>query len=248
MRKNDASTVLQAANGTSVVKLLARDYAPTVWQHGLELPQQLSFDRWREIGLQLSAVINSSAWCLGDWLVYGEAAYEGRYRKAIEETTLDYQTLRNYAWVVRRFPMSRRQDGLSFAHHAEVAAMPEAEQDYWLRKAKELSWSRNLLRRQVRASLRERKKASRPSGQPENGGLHAAEPSDETVVHVELKAVERHVAILEVKFLREQLDIWSEAASVRGISLENWVRWILEDAARGALRRENTAKSLTWWF
>jgi hypothetical protein len=113
---------------------------------GLRLPRQLPFESWLRIGSHLSAVANSSAWCLGDWLIYGEAAYEGRYRKAIEQTSLDYQTLRNYAWVARSFPMARRRDALSFGHHAEIAALPEAEQDYWLRKAEELSWSRNKLR------------------------------------------------------------------------------------------------------
>ena len=43
---------------------------------------------------------------------------------------LDYQTLRNYAWVARRFAMSRRRDTLSFGHHAEVPALPEPEQGY----------------------------------------------------------------------------------------------------------------------
>lgn len=36
--------------------------------------------------------------------MYGQAAYTGRYRDAIEQASLDYQTLRNYAWVARRFP------------------------------------------------------------------------------------------------------------------------------------------------
>lgn len=134
---------------------------------GLLLPRQLPFQAWLSIGSQLSAVANSSAWCLGDWLAYGETAYNGRYRDAIERTSLDYQTLRNYAWVARSFELSRRRDTLSFGHHAEVAALPEVEQDFWLRKAEELDWSRNQLRREVRASLKER--GSQRAGQPANG-------------------------------------------------------------------------------
>jgi hypothetical protein len=87
-------------------------------------------------------VASSSAWCLGDWLNYGQSAYPGRYQDAIEGTSLDYQTLRNYAWVARRFSLSRRRDRISFGQHAEVAALPEPEQDFWLRKAEELCWSR----------------------------------------------------------------------------------------------------------
>ena len=60
-----------------------------------------------------------------------------------------YQTLRNLAWVARSFETSRRRDSLSFAHHAEVAALPQAEQELWLNRAERLGWSRNELRRQL---------------------------------------------------------------------------------------------------
>lgn len=125
-------------------------------RNGIQFSRQLSYEKWSSIGRQLSALGSSSAWCLGDWLVHGEIAYAGRYRDAVEQTSLDYQTLRNYAWVARRFELSRRRDRLSFGHHAEVASLPVPEQDFWLRKAQELSWSRNQLRREVRASLAER--------------------------------------------------------------------------------------------
>jgi len=96
---------------------------------GLVFPRRLPFEAWLGVGARLSAVATSSAWCLGDWLIYGRAAYGGRYREAIGRTGLDYQTLRNCAWVAGRFELSRRRDTLSFGHHAELAALPGAEQD-----------------------------------------------------------------------------------------------------------------------
>ena len=123
---------------------------------GLQLPRRLPFERWLGIGMQLSAASTSAARCLGDWLIFGEQAYAGRYRDAIELTSLDYQTLRNYAWVAKRFTLSRRRDTLSFGHHAEVAALAEPEQDFWLRKAETHQWPVKQLRREVRASLAER--------------------------------------------------------------------------------------------
>ena len=131
-----------------------------VLRHGLQLQPRLPFDKWLHIGKQLSAVRTSSAWCLGDWLAYGIEAFGDRYRTAIEQTSLDYQTLRNYVWVAKRFPRSRRRVTLSFGHHAEVAGLAEPEQDFWLRKAEELGWSVKKLRQEVRASLRERKTGS----------------------------------------------------------------------------------------
>jgi hypothetical protein len=116
---------------------------------GLRLRNGLTFDAWMGVGRRLAEISNASAWWLGDWLVYGHRTYGQRYKIALEATSLDYQTLRNYAWVSRRFEVSRRREGLSFQHHAEVAALPEAEQDTWLSRAESHGWSRNELRRRM---------------------------------------------------------------------------------------------------
>jgi hypothetical protein len=113
--------------------------------------QGMSFRDWVTVGKRLASVSSASTWALGDWLVFGERTFGHRYRAALEVTNLDYQTLRNYAWVAGRFPPSRRRAGLSFQHHAELAAMPEVEQDIWLQRAINGCWSRNELRRRVKA-------------------------------------------------------------------------------------------------
>jgi hypothetical protein len=100
-------------------------------------------------------IADSSAWWLGDWLIYGKSNYPDRYKRAIAETSLDYQTLRNYAWVAGKIAVARRREGLSFQHHAEVAGLPEAEQEQWLNQAEREVWTRNELRRQIRAQQRE---------------------------------------------------------------------------------------------
>ncbi|MEU4168951.1 LmbU family transcriptional regulator [Streptomyces sp. NPDC026665] len=126
----------------------------TVQKSGMVLPPNLPERSWERIGANLRELVNSSAWWLADWLLYGEATYGWRrYKEAIERTGLDYQTLRNYAWVARRFEHHRRRDSLSFAHHAEVTRLSPPEQDYWLRRAEQQKWSRNELRRAVRAGL-----------------------------------------------------------------------------------------------
>jgi hypothetical protein len=202
---------------------------------GLQLPQRLAFDKWFEIGQQLSVVTTSSAWCLGDWLVYGESAYEGRYREAVSKTMLDYGTLRNYAWVARRFALSRRRDTLSFGHHVEVAAMPEAEQEYWLSKAEELSWSRNQLRREVRASLRERERAFASGEEVESCQPGEEETGDRATAGAETKTIDSLGPTFQVSFSSKQLDICRAAARINGVSLENWVLLTLEEAAKDTL-------------
>ncbi|MFF8955207.1 LmbU family transcriptional regulator [Streptomyces sp. NPDC014894] len=117
---------------------------------GLQIPRDMTYQGWERAGQQLSKILDSSAWCLGDWLVYGKDKYADRYLQAIELANLDYQTLRNYAWVARRFDLPRRHELLSFQHHAEVASLAADDQDRWLDLAERQGWSRNRLRQQIR--------------------------------------------------------------------------------------------------
>ena len=120
----------------------------------LHLPPGLAWAEWRRLGRQIFVIADSSAWWLGDWLIYGQNCYPNRYKRAVAETSLDYQTLRNYAWVARKVPVERRREGLGFQHHAEVAGLPAGEQDEWLSRAEEQGWARNELRRRIRAAQR----------------------------------------------------------------------------------------------
>jgi hypothetical protein len=182
----------------------------------------MSFDKWLGVGSYLSSIFSSSAWCLGDWLVYGEATFNGRYHDAITLTSLDYQTLRNHAWVARAFPLSRRRDTLSFTHHAEVAALTEPEQDFWLRKAEEHGWSAKRLRREVKASLRER----------------AADDDQELDLgrNVEDTAAlpEENTVLLKVSVPADCLESCHATASRLGLRVETWASQILLAAARAA--------------
>lgn len=119
---------------------------------GLLFTSRQSLSSWEKVGSNLFSFADSSTWWIADWLVYGESTFHDRYVEAVKRTSLSYQTLRNYTWVARRFPLHRRRQSLSFSHHLEVVALEQPEQDYWLRKAEELGWSRNKLRGQVRSS------------------------------------------------------------------------------------------------
>jgi hypothetical protein len=114
----------------------------------------LPFEQWTAIGVRMGRYSNGSSWWLGDWLVFGRMKYGRRYKEAVAATGLDYQTLRNYAVVARRFELSRRRDNLPFQHHAEVCPLSDHEQDQWLDLAAARHWSRNDLRRHLRASVR----------------------------------------------------------------------------------------------
>jgi hypothetical protein len=184
---------------------------PTI---GLQLPRQLPFETWLGLGLQLSAAATSSAWCLGDWLAYGQRAYAGRYRDAVELTGLDYQTLRNYAWVARAYEPPRRREALSFGHHAEVASLPVPEQEFWSRKAEQLGWPTGQLRRQVRASLRERQ-VGQSATEPAEPGQPGPGPCAGPAVTV------------RVRLTPQQAQRCQQAAARQGLTVPAWAAQIL---------------------
>ncbi|MEU0786343.1 LmbU family transcriptional regulator [Streptomyces sp. NPDC006173] len=201
----------------------------TVQKSGMVFPQNLSERSWEQIGANLRELVNSSAWWLADWLIYGEATYGWRrYKEAVERTGLDYQTLRNYAWVARRFDHDRRRDSLSFAHHAEVTRLSPPEQDYWLRKAEQQKWSRNELRRAVRASLAVQSDRAELTDTAGDGGQDATAGTTPQAGGQDGKKV----TTLTIELSAGQLEYCSKAAAAHGLPVDKWVARILESAER----------------
>jgi hypothetical protein len=166
----------------------------------------VGFDRWRELGARMARTTDSMAWCLGDWLVYGESRYADRYRRTVEVVGLNYQTLRNYAWVARRFPLSRRRDRLTFYHHMEVTRLPVDEQDRWLDRAVTERWSVHRLRERLRQD-----QGSRDNPTADNGTLP------------------------RINVAQQRLERWRTAAERANDTLEHWVVASLDQVAGQAL-------------
>ncbi|MFI5782788.1 LmbU family transcriptional regulator [Nocardia sp. NPDC051570] len=172
---------------------------------GLRFPSNITFDEWQRAGMQVSRAIDSFSWCLGDWLVYGRRKYADRYRQAIDAAGLDYQTLRNYAWVANRFELPRRRPGLSFQHHAELASLPDAEQDTWLDRAEQGRWSRNQLRQHLQAARK---------GQTSTRSVSTLMPK----LPVDCDRVQR----------------WREAAAQSDAAFDDWIVEALDRAANSS--------------
>ncbi|MCK2216181.1 LmbU family transcriptional regulator [Actinomadura sp. ATCC 31491] len=168
----------------------------------LRIPVGLGFESWCRIGQQIRRISDSSCWWLADWLVYGEEQFPGRYQVVCEETSLSYQTLRNYAWVARKFPPSRRRDSLSLQHHAEAASLPEAEQDLWLARAERESWSARRLRQELRKRARK---------------LDEADPATRVQVTLSLDS--------------ERRDRWMQASEAAHMPFMDWIVRIIDDAS-----------------
>jgi hypothetical protein len=168
---------------------------------GLQFPADVSFDSWQHAGVQIARIVESFAWCLGDWLVYGQRRYTDRYKQAVDALGLDYQTLRNYASVARRVDHRRRRPTLSFQHHAEVAALSDAEQETWLSRAEQNGWSRNQLRQHLQSARRDQAKRTTTNALP------------------------------KLVVQNEQMARWRAAAARSSNQFEHWVVTALDRAA-----------------
>ncbi len=176
---------------------------------GLRMPTVLAFEDWERAGRQLSGIVDSSSWCLGDWLVYGKRHFADRYKRAIRAAGLQYQTLRNYAWVARRFSLDRRREALTFQHHAEVASLPLGDQEHWLDAAERGTWSTKQLRTQLRES--------RVPGE------------------VGATAVQTSAVLPRIEIQGRQLSLWRKAADQTGAEFDSWVVNVLDRAAEQVL-------------
>ncbi|MFC8723410.1 LmbU family transcriptional regulator [Kitasatospora sp. NPDC057198] len=170
----------------------------------LSLPADYPLTEWKRLGKHLYLITDSSSWWLGDWLIFGQDTYPGRYRQAMEETRLDYKTLRNYAWIARRFPVTERHPEVSFQHHAEVASLEPEKRAMWLDRAARKGWSRNALRQHLRQAAL--------AGSPEAG---------------QGKQVRLHV-----RTTAEQESLWADAAERDGRELNEWIIVSLDRAAK----------------
>ena len=146
--------------------------------------------------------------CIGDGLVYGQDTYQECDRQALASAGLEYQTLRNYAWVARAYEMRRRHSALSFQHHAELASLTAAEQDMWLDRAEKHGWSRNQLRKNVR----------------ESRGISGGDTG--------------RSVLPAICTTGERLEQWRRAASELGTELDAWIIATLDVAAANILTTE----------
>lgn len=126
----------------------------------LSLPVIVGFDEWLEVGRTLATVERGHLWWLGDWWNHGQRQYgdmasrEAKDRVS-EATGRAFKTIKNAGAVASSFEKSRRRDNLDWSHHAEVAALPEAEQDAWLDLTEAHDWSQRELRKRLKRGLPE---------------------------------------------------------------------------------------------
>jgi hypothetical protein len=112
-----------------ISRTVAADISEFTTAISLNLPEDLSFDQWREIGDALGCTRNTINWVIGDWWRFGWHRYDECKQLVENWGRLSLQTCEDAAWVAGAFETSRRRQVLSFGHHRAVAALEPAEQD-----------------------------------------------------------------------------------------------------------------------
>jgi hypothetical protein len=105
---------------------------------------------WLEHGRKLGLCQNILPWAWGDWWVHGDDRAWGGGRDVAEHAGINYNTLRTYGAVARAFPLSRRLDNLTFAHHQEATSVPPEQRGDWLERAAKAGWSAKSMRTKIK--------------------------------------------------------------------------------------------------
>ena len=119
---------------------------------GLDLPDTLTAEQWREAGLEIARTSSASRWWLGDWWRFGEHRY-GERKAIVESEDWDgpaFETCKQAGMAAAAFETCRRRHLLSFNHHREVISLPVEWQDNLLDEAEKRSLSIAKLRQRVK--------------------------------------------------------------------------------------------------
>ncbi|MCZ2340345.1 MAG: hypothetical protein LC104_00950 [Bacteroidales bacterium] len=145
----------------------------TITPTGLRFNADLTFEEWSSMAPKIGGALKSMAFVIGDWMIYGEEKFAVQpcipgledndprhirvsapnYLATQAATSLDPTTLKNYAYVSRRVPMSLRNDFLSWEHHKVVAKLATDKQVEWLNIAAAGDCGERISVRRLRASI-----------------------------------------------------------------------------------------------
>ena len=89
----------------------------------LNLSPTLSYEEWENVGKALATMDGNIEWWIGDYFVFGEAAYGEKWAQATAKFGRPESTLQGYMYVASRFPQTLRRRNLPWWAHREVAAL-----------------------------------------------------------------------------------------------------------------------------
>lgn len=122
------------------------------------LKEELPLEAWGALGEKLGRWGRGVKWYIGDWLLFGEAAYGERHAQMMDATGYELATLTSLQWVAKRVAPKTRREDLSWSHHQEVGRFDSADvQALWLQRAVDNNWTQKQLRDAIQAEEGEKK-------------------------------------------------------------------------------------------
>lgn len=105
---------------------------------------------WRAAGAAIALVGEAYQWLVGDWLTIGEHRWGRSYQEAAAALGLEYNTVKDWAWVAANVDLSIRTDKLPWSAHRLIASI-ESDDDKraWLAAAADNGWSVARLRAEL---------------------------------------------------------------------------------------------------
>jgi N6-adenosine-specific RNA methylase IME4 len=126
-------------------------------KNALVIHDSVTLEEWKQLGQSLKQVEGCVQFWIGDWARFGEKkGFTGRYTDPkvydeLEEITgLERQTIQQYKSIADKLDTNLRLPELSFNHHREVAKLPPAKQESFLKQASEQKLSVRDLRETIR--------------------------------------------------------------------------------------------------
>jgi len=116
----------------------------------------MGIDDWGAMGQKVFCTLKeASLWWLGDWVIYGEEHFNQESSQYIEDTGYSHESIRNAAWVCKRWhPKQRVYENLTFSHY-QVVVNVEAKEiaETLLNFASFRNWSVSELREEMNIRL-----------------------------------------------------------------------------------------------
>lgn len=152
-----------------------------VGEWGLTFKAEITPAEWYETALAIQKFDGKLQWYLGDLAVYAESPVTGwgesKYADLVAATGYDYNTMKRFAVVARRFPTLFRETlleqgararpiTLSWSHFSTVTALDDNFAAYWLQKAADNAWGRDKLREEIRKWREERGEIAEKEEEP----------------------------------------------------------------------------------
>lgn len=134
-----------------------------VTPYGIEfdLDHSPTIEEWRKAVVGVQKVHGMMQFYLGDLMIFAESPVTGwgdsKYADLIESTGYEYNTLKMYASISRRFSLEQRKrvysniqvSEVTFAHFQLVASLDDERAMYFLERVAEGRWTVKKLREEI---------------------------------------------------------------------------------------------------